>query len=86
MRLEQGANLAGWKIANILPDRLILTQGRKHQEMLLRRFDPVPPSPAPVAKQQPTAKSAPKAQRKERSDPRERLKKLQRRQSQRKPK
>ena len=84
MRLAQGANLAGWKIANILPDRLILTQGRKHQEMLLRRFDLAPP-PAPAAKQQPTAKSAPKPQRKARTDPRERLKKLQRRQLQRKP-
>lgn len=47
-KLEQGENLSGWKIASILEDRLVLTQGENRQEMLLRIFDPSPPAPPPI--------------------------------------
>ncbi len=80
--LERGADLAGWKIADILPDRLILTQGGKHQEVLLRRFD-LAPSPPEPASTPPTAKAKPKPRRKQRKDPREMVKALKKRESQR---
>jgi len=83
--LEQGADLAGWKLANILPDRLILTRGGQHQEMLLRRFDLAPPPPEP-ASTQPTTKTEPEPRRTQRMDPRQMVKSLKQRRSQAKPK
>ncbi len=60
LRVEQGADIGGWEIVNILPDRLVLSQGEKRQEMLLREFHNVPPA----ATDQPAATSRPPGTRK----------------------
>lgn len=49
-RLTQGQDMEGWLLAEVQPDKVVLTRGDETQEMLLRRpRDKRPPPPIPKA-------------------------------------